>query len=325
MKNRPGFAHLELTASALLIGSSVVAGKLSATRLPVFLFQSAALASALLLLLPLILLRRSPPAKLTAKDLLLLLLQAFLGMFLFRVLLLYGLKTVSAAEAGVITSLTPAMVALLSFLFLKERLNWRLAGGVALSLAGVLVLEAPGMSAWLAPGKNPTSMAGSLLILLAVLGEAMLTVLRRMSSPRVTPLLGTVWVTGFSLILFLPFALAEGRHFDWSGAGSGDLGLVLYYGLFVTAAAYVLWFSGVSCTSAGTAAVYTGFIPVSTLLLSCGMLKEPFSYSLAGGAACVIAGMLLVSFSRNPPAHPRDSTALTAATASTPTEMAQHT
>ncbi|MCZ8520342.1 MULTISPECIES: DMT family transporter [Paenibacillus] len=288
-------AYWELAGASVLVGSSVVAGKIATMHMPVFLSQAATLAIALLLLVPLAWRKCRQELRLDKKDVLFLLLQSFLGMFLFRVLMLYGLKTVSAAEAGILTSFTPAAVAVLSFLLLKEAITVRLGAGILCSVAGVLCIGAAG---WFAIGpavQAPPSVFGLLLILSAVLGEAALTVLRKLTSSRVSSLAATTYVTFFSFLMFLPFSLVEASRFDWALLGARDLGLLLYYGLFVTALAYLLWFRGVTKVPAATAAVFTGCIPISTVLLSYVLLHEPFAWAHLAGGAFVFAGIWLVS------------------------------
>lgn len=305
--NSRSTAYLELTAAAILIGSSVVAGKWSTMQIPVFLSQALSLSIALLLLIPLVWIKHRAKLVPGKKDLLYLMLQAFLGMFLFRVLLLYGLKTAPANEAGIVTSLTPAAVVVLSFIFLKERLTKRLLIGVVCSLMGIICTQLPGWFTSLSSVHSTRSTLGLLLILVAVCGEAMLTILRKMTASSVSPLIGTTYVTLFSFLMFTPFALAEAKHYAFAHISREDIGLLLYYGIFVTALAYLLWFSGIAKVSAGTVAVYTGCIPISTILLSYLVLKEPFSMAHLAGGAFVFMGIWYVS--RH---HPVESLAVAA-------------
>ncbi|WP_156043208.1 DMT family transporter [Paenibacillus sp. UNC451MF] len=295
MINSRTIAYLELTAAAILIGSSVVAGKWTTMQMPVFLSQAVSLAIALMLLIPIVWMSRTAKLSLGKKDLLYLFLQSFLGMFLFRVLLLYGLKTAPAAEAGILTSFTPAAVAVLSFIFLKERLTAKLSIGIMCSLLGIISIQLPGW--FVSPPLTPTlgSSFGLILILAAVCGEAMLTILRKMTASSVSSLIGTTYVTLFSFVMFAPFALVEASQYDFTRISMEEIGLVLYYGIFVTAVAYLLWFRGVAKVSAGTAAVYTGCIPISTLLLSYAVLHEPFSMAHLVGGAFVFLGVWYVS------------------------------
>lgn len=294
--NKPSvITNLELLISTMIVGSSVVAGKLVAMRLPVFLSQAASLAVALLLLVPMALVRHKEALRITRRDALLLLLQAFLGMFLFRVLMLYGLQYASASESGIMTSLTPAIVAVLSYLLLKEKISLRPGLGIACSLLGILSLQFRHVSSLGSTSSMPNSLFGLLLVLSAVIGEAALTVLRKMLSGSVSSLLGTMYVTLFCFLMFLPFSLVEARQFDFTQIDAGEIGLVLYYGVFVTAVAYILWFRGVSKVPASTAAVYTGCIPASTLLLSYAILHEPFSFAHMAGISFVFLGVVLIS------------------------------
>ncbi|WP_282940200.1 DMT family transporter [Paenibacillus sp. RC67] len=141
----------------------------------------------------------------------------------------------------------------------------------------------------------PNGLNCNVLILAAVSGEAMLTILRKMTASSVSSLIGTTYVTLFSFLMFTPFALVEATQYDFSRISLGDVGLLLYYGIFVTAVAYLLWFRGVAKVSAGTAAVFTGCIPISTLLLSYVVLQEPFSIAHLVGGTFVFLGIWHVS------------------------------
>jgi len=116
------YAYLSLTVAMVIVGSSVVIGKLVVSSFPVFLAAGLRFAIGTLVLFPILLKREglNVPA-LNKRDWILLFLQAVTGAFLFTVFLFYGLKLTNAAEAGIITSLAPAVVGVLSFLFLREK------------------------------------------------------------------------------------------------------------------------------------------------------------------------------------------------------------
>lgn len=65
---------------------------------------------------------------------------SFFGNFLFTIFMLQGVSMTSAATAGVILSTLPAVVALLGWLVLGERLAARGRAAVLLAVAGVAVL-----------------------------------------------------------------------------------------------------------------------------------------------------------------------------------------
>jgi drug/metabolite transporter (DMT)-like permease len=92
-----------------IVGSSVVVGKLMVAKLPIFLIGGLRFALASLILVPLVLVRERGMPALSGRDVGVLLVQAFTGIFAFNVLLLYGLTLTSATESGIVTSTTPAV------------------------------------------------------------------------------------------------------------------------------------------------------------------------------------------------------------------------
>lgn len=202
-------AYLELTLAMAIVGSSVVVGKLLIASFPIFLGAGLRFAIASAVLLPMLISSEKGIPTITRKDWMLLCLQTLTGVFLFTVFLLYGLKFTTAAESGIITSTTPAVLGLISFLFLKERLTWNKAIGIAFTLFGILAINLVGTSAGSERGADP--LLGNLLVFGAVIGEALFTIFRKVASEKVTPLAGATLMSILGLLMFLPFALYEAR------------------------------------------------------------------------------------------------------------------
>jgi len=259
--NRKAISYIQMSGAILLAGSSVVAAKMLSARLPVFLSQGMSVSLAL----PLMLLyrwRKKPQDTWTRKNCIFIGLQALFGMVGFRVCLLYGMRCIPAAAGGIILGSTPAVLALLSYLFLRERPSPRGWLGVVFALAAVMSLQTFGA------GGGDRALVGGLLLMLTVVGEAMLTIFRKQMDPGVSILSNVTFVIAAAFVIFLPLSISEGLSYDWSLFGWAEAGLVLYYGLCVTALAYLLWFSGVEDTPGHVAAVFTGVAPVSSVLLA---------------------------------------------------------
>ncbi|SMB81618.1 DMT family transporter [Deinococcus hopiensis] len=276
-------ARLHLALAMLLAGSSVVMTKIVGASLPLFLANALILLPASVVLIGLTWWREGP-VRVPPDAWRPLILQALCGIVLFRVFLFYGVPLTSAASAGILTSAVPAVTALLAWLLLRERLGTRAIIGVALTALGILVLTVPSAS----PDAGARPLLGGLFVLGAVFGEASWNVLSRVSGARLSPLAATTVVTTFALLLFLPLAVAEALRFDFSSLTLGDGVAILYYALGATVVAYVLWFSGVRYLSASTAAVYTGWLPISAVALSALALHERLTLWHALGLACVL-------------------------------------
>src|SRR3954454_21867371 len=163
-------AYACLALSMSLVGSYVALSKPLAAAFPVLLlawlrFGIGALAMLHWLRKP------ADEAPLTMRTKRLLFLESFLGNFLFSLCMLFGVSLTSAVSAGVIMAAIPATVALLSWLFLRERISGRTATAIGLAALGIGLLAFA----------NPThpagtagnfSWLGNLLVLGAVVCEA---------------------------------------------------------------------------------------------------------------------------------------------------------
>jgi len=277
----------------VIVGSNIVIGKMITTGFPVFIASAFrfVLASSILLVLLLKNARGFP--RIARRDVLVMFLQSLAGNFLYSVFLLYGLKLTSAAESGIISGTMPAVVGLISFLFLRERLAWSKWLGIALVVIGMIVMNGSGQAAG---GDHGTSnLLGNLLIVGSVVGEALWATLSKTTAGRVSPLASACLTSCFGFVLFLPIALYQSINFNYASISLGNWGAVVYYGLVGTVAAYLLWYQGITKVSAGTAGVFTGIAPVSAVILSYIVLGEPFAWSHVFGGACVLLAIVLIA------------------------------
>ncbi len=286
-----------------IVGSSVVVGKVLVERLPVFVIGGLRFALASVILVPLALGAGGLPA-VRGRDLGVLALQSASGIFAFNALLLAGLALTSAAEGGIVTSTTPAVAAVLATLALGEAWTLRRTGAVALAVAGLLVINA------LAPADRARGAApalGNALVFAAVVCEAIFLVCSRVLAQRWPPLPVATGISVLGFAMFLPPALWQARHVDLAAVRLADWLAIAYYGIVVTVVAFLLWARGVRDVQAGTAAVFTGLLPVSAVSLAYLVLGEPVLWSHLAGGALVLAAILLVAPGTDPPA--RDSRA----------------
>jgi drug/metabolite transporter (DMT)-like permease len=285
-------AYLELSAAMAIAGSSVVVGKLLVDSFPVFLANALSLAISSVILLSLLFVQEKGIPAIGRQEGLVLLYQALTGVFLFRVLLFFGLKFTTALESGIITSTTPAIIGLISFFFLRERLNWKTSAGIGLAVSGILIISVLGTSLKAASGIDP--LLGNLLVFGAVISEALFTVFAKATS-KLTPLTTATSASVLGLLMFLPLALHEARSFDLGGVSLTGWLPIIYYGTVVSVLAWVVWFQGVSKVSASIAGVFSGVMPISAVLLSSVILREPFLWSHLIGVLCVLLAISLIT------------------------------
>jgi drug/metabolite transporter (DMT)-like permease len=189
----------------------------------------------------------------------------------------------------VLTSTTPAVTALLAWLVLREPPTGRGWIGVFVTAIGVGALTIPHASSQ--TGAQP--LLGNALVLGAVLGEAAWNVISKQSVRHLSPLGAATTTTLLALVMFAVPAAPQALHFDFSSAPLELWWAILYYALGATVVAYLAWFAGVRHTSASTAAVFTGWLPLSAVALSALVLRETLNVWHAIGLICVLCATLI--------------------------------
>ena len=295
--SRP-LAYACLALSMSLVGSYVALSTPLVAAIPVFLlawlrFGIGGLAMLHWLRKP----ANVPP--LTARTRRLLFLESFLGNFLFSLCMLFGVSLTSAGSAGVIMAGIPATVALLSWLFLRERINGRTGSALACAAFGIglLALARPQHASGDAPG---LAWRGNLLVLGAVLCEASYAVIGKaltgvLGPKRITALIN-LW--GFALVT--PFGAYAASTFDFAGVAPASWLLLVFYALAASVWTVWLWMTGLKVVPAAQAGVFTAMRPGSAALGAVRGRGEPRSGVQVSAFGSALAGVLLATSGRAP-------------------------
>ncbi|TCJ06425.1 DMT family transporter [Cytobacillus praedii] len=283
-------AYFQLALSMAFVGANVAVGKIIVEEVPIFLFSEIRFLIALLFLIPMMLISRPQAVKLQKSHWGYLILQSFFGVFLFSVLMLYGVRFTSATAAGIITSTVPAVIALLSFFFLKERITSPQAISICLAVLGISIITFQTNSSTLG---SSSFLFGNLLVFGAVISEALFTIFAKKLSGVLTPIQMAAGVNVIGFILFLPFSIKEAVTYNFSALGLSVYLLIVYYAITASVLSFVLWYKGVAKVSANIAGIFTGFIPITATLIGIVLLKEPFGLNQLVGIMCVLGAIYL--------------------------------
>lgn len=283
-------AYIQLALSMAFVGINVAIGKLIVASVPVFLFSEIRFLIALLFLVPMMLYSPKKRVIMKKSHWIFLFLQSFFGVFLFSVLMLYGVKYTEATSAGIITSTVPAVIVLLSFFFLRERPSLLQIFSICLAVLGISIITFQGQSTHTA---SNYALFGNLLVFGAVITEALFTIFAKKLSGVLSPVQMATGVNAIGFILFLPMAIKEVLSFSFQNLGWLSWLLIVYYAITASVLSFVLWYRGVSQVKASTAALFTGFMPIAALLVGVIVLKEPFGWSQVIGIISVLGAIFL--------------------------------
>jgi drug/metabolite transporter (DMT)-like permease len=272
-------AACALALAAITWGTAAVGAKTALRDFPPFILAELRWAIALLFLWPLM--RRAGEAPTRGRGAAVL---GLTGLFLFYLFYSFGLKHTTAANATLIGGGTPVVVALLSAIFLGERMERRKGIGIALSLAGVATIV--GFSARL-----DGSLAGNLLVVGSSLSWAIYTVVNRKMASGGGSLGLLVGAAAYGMLFMAPPALLELRFSSFGTITPSSILLLLYLALGPSAAAYLLWGYGLSKIEASQAAVYGNLMPLFGVVAAALFLDERITGTQLIGGAGIVAGV----------------------------------
>lgn len=288
-----------LALSMSLVGSYVALSKPLAAALPVLLltwlrFGIGGLAMLHWLRKP----ADEPP--MTAQTRRLLFLESLLGNFLFTLCMVYGVSLTSAVSAGVTMAAIPAVVALMSWAFLGERIGARLWAAVACAALGItlLALAAPAHGAPDAPGTGaaqPLAWLGQLLLLGAVLCEAAYSVIGKKLTGALGPKRITALINLWGFALSTPAGLYVAWRFDFGAVPAATWLLLVFYALAACMWTVWLWMTGLKRVPAAQGGVFTVMLPVSAALVGVWVLGEPLDGTQLLALGIALAGVLLAT------------------------------
>lgn len=292
-------AYACLALSMSLVGSYVALSKPLAAVFPVLLlawlrFGIAALA------MPHWLRRPADEAPLTRRTRGLVFLESFLGNFLFSICMLFGVRLTSAVSAGVIMASIPAVVAVGSWLFLRERITPRVAGAIACAAMGIgLLALAPaapphGDAASTAAASRPW--LGNLLVFCAVLCEAAYAVIGKSLTGKLGPKRISALINLWGFVLSAPLGIWMALRFDFGAVPPAMWLLLVLYALAASIWTVWLWMTGLRSVPAAQAGVFTVMLPVSAALVGVAVLGESLSATQLAAFALALLGVVLATW-----------------------------
>ncbi len=291
----PWTSYLSLGASMALVGSYVGLSKLLVVIFPIFLLAWLRFGIAALVMCGWV--KRAPDeARLSLHERRLLFFESFFGNFLFSICMLFGVSLTTALAAGVIMAALPGAVALLSWGLLRERITRRVAAGIVCAVCGIGLVSL-GKAA---DGAAASSLLGNLLLLGAVLCEAIYVVIGKKLTGNVSPRRISALINLWGLALVTPLGIWQALRFDFGAVTPGTWWLLLFYSIAASMVTVWLWMTGLKQVPASSAGVFTVLLPVSAAAVGVLFLGEGISGLQAAAFALALLGVVLATWPASP-------------------------
>ncbi len=307
---RPWLSYACLLGGMVVVGTYVGLSKPLTAAFPVFVLATLRFAIAALMMAPWIMPRASDLSPAIWRALFI---QSFFGNFLFSICMLYGVSLSSAVAAGVIMSTLPAVVALLSRAFLKEKLSPQTIAAIFISILGILILQwasnqsLSGSNQSIETNANYSNsnlaIVGNLLLFAAVVCEAIYVVVGKRLSSSLTAKHNSALINLIGLALMLPLGIWQFATTATFSAGQVSVGiwsLLVFYAFAASIGSTWLWMTGLKKIPASQAGVFTIGLPIAAVLVGVFLLNEPVTIFHGVAFACCLIALLLVTLQRFP-------------------------
>lgn len=283
--------YLLLSLTSLFWAGNTVLGRFIAGHVPPVTLAFIRWSGACLILLPFAarhLVRDWPTIRKNAGSLTLI---AFVGFSVYNTMAYYGLQYTTAINGLLLQSVGPLFVAIWTFLLFGERLTLRQAGGICVSLTGVLVIISHGsLEVLLAVEFN----RGDVCFVIALITYGFYAAYLR-KRPAMHPLSFLAVGMGGGAVMLLPgvaWEVIAGRTMVFDAESVASFAFIC---IFPSLLGYLFLNRGIELIGANRSAPFIHLVPVFGSVLAIMLLGERFEIYHAIGYALVFAGITIAT------------------------------
>ena len=194
---------------------------------------------------------------------------------------------------ALVVALTPVAIAVADVLFFGAAMTMRRAVGIAIALAGCLLVVTRGNLELLFGGVG----VGELLILGCVVLWTAYTFIGRSVGKRLSPLSATFGASLAGWLMLTLAALIDGSLFAISNLTADGAFSIAFLGILGTAVAFTWYAEAVGRLGATRTGMFINLVPLFAVLLGAVILHERLTAATLFGGALIVAGVVTLNWS----------------------------
>ena len=262
-----------------------VIGKIALREFPALLLAALRTAIAGAVIFPIFLARlRRKPAAWSWRDVALLLILGVFGIALNQVFFVLGLGHTSAAHSAILISMMPVFVLVLASIRGQEKLTVRKGTGLAIAIAGVIVLQGSRHG-------GDASVLGDVYSLLCGVAFAVYTVFGKSVLARHDTVTMNTFAYLGGAVALSPVIIWNIGRFPFGSVSTTAWLSVAYMAIFSSVISYLIYSYALSHIAASRVSAFSYLQPLGATLLSIPILGDSISAPLIAGGALVLAGV----------------------------------
>ena len=216
-----------------------------------------------------------------------------LGFFVYQILTFSALSRIPASINAVLISNSVVFIAILSAIFLKEKIKLLTIFGIILAVAGVLLVTFNQGFSLGSTGR--IDFLGISFSLLAALSSALYSVIGKKVLSSNDPLVITTLALFFGAVLQVILTVSTVGFSEVAVAGLKINLLTVFLGVTMIGISYPLWFVCLKRFPASQISIYMYLTPVFGVILSLIILDERFSWLFWVGGLLILAGIIITN------------------------------
>ena len=238
-----------------------------------------------------------PHEKVDRKDFPKIFIASMLGFFTCQITFLVGLPYITPMDCSIMTALAPIYTMIVAAIALKEPITLKKAGGVAVSLAGVIYLILSRSA--IAGGAAQTTPFGIVMIVFNILSFSMYLGIFKPLIAKYSVVTFMKWIFLFSFCVAAPFSAKGVTEVDWAGIPSVQYAELAYLIICATFITYFLIPVAQKRIRPTIISMYSYVQPIIAISISIAIGMDILTWQKVLAAAMVFGGVIVVSYSKS--------------------------
>ncbi len=236
-----------------------------------------------------------PKDPVSRKDLWYLFGCSFFGVVINQTLFLAGLNLTSPINSSIILSTNPIFAFVFAALILKERISFLKGSGLAIGLAGVLLLILQNGT----PDMASSTFLGDVFTLVNTISWAFYTVIIKRMLEKYHPITVMKWTFFFGMFTTIPVGYNQWSTMDWTSISLNAWLGIGFVVIFATFLGYLLISFGLRRLSPTIVSVYIYMQPVIAAYIATMIGQDHITLVMIISACLIFAGVFFVSRQKN--------------------------
>jgi drug/metabolite transporter (DMT)-like permease len=202
-----------------------------------------------------------------------------------------GLKYTTASNTGWIIGITPVFMALLGYLFFREKLGIINIAGIVVAFFGLLLLVGKGDFSKI----DLISNKGDVMVLASAFTWSIYSLVNKKITFSYPPLMTIFYLFITMAVILIPFNISHEVLYSVINLSGRGWFAVLFLGLICSGVSYVFWAQALKDMDSARVGAFVYFEPFVTIFTAWFILNEQITFVIVLSGVIITTGVILVN------------------------------